>query len=147
MRKPLFRSSSVVVRFGRVVLDGLVVTVVVGFTVVGVMTSADLLDDRVKTLLVVGRVLDHAGRTVRVQQAVRSLDVAVSVADFVLALDIMRVQVFHAVLEVIRSRRVVIVVGVVIVADVTLEVHRRIRIGKSQEGGEHDQLKRHKIIH
>ena len=109
--------------FGRVVLDGIMVTVIV-VTVMVIMASADLLDDRVESVFGVGRVFYHAGRTVRVQQAVRSLDVSVSVTHFVLALDIVCVQVLYAVLEVIRGRRVVIVVGVMIVINVTLVMHR-----------------------
>jgi len=119
----------------------------------------DFLDHCVEPVLVVGRVLDHPGGVIGFHQTVRSLDVSMAVAHFLLALDVVRVQVLHAVLEVVwgGGRRVTAVlvlytvtctVVAVILVVVTL-VLRRVSEGhtpeQSGDGGEHyDRL--NKII-
>lgn len=115
----------------------------------------DFLDHGVEPVLVVGRVLDHPGGAIRFHQTVRSLDVTVAVAHFVLAFDVVRVQVLHAVLEMIwgGGRRVTAVLVLqmtctVVLVVVTL-VLRRVSKGhtpeQSGDGGEHyDRL--NKII-
>jgi len=118
---------------------GIVVLLVLVAFVFGVVT-VDLLDDRVETVFVVSSVLDHPGGTVRLHQAVRALDVAVPVAHLVLALNVVRVQVLDAVLEVVRCGRVVVVQvrGV----PVSLVTGGRVSRDGDQQGGEHDHLKR-----
>jgi len=68
--------------------------------------SAFLLDHRVETVIVVGGVLDRSRGTVRLDQAVETLDVAVTVARLGLALHVVRGGVVHAVLEPVRFRGV-----------------------------------------
>lgn len=107
----------------------------------------DLLDHSVETAYVVGGVLDYAGGTVRLDQAVRSLDVTVPVAHFVLALHVVRVRVSDAVLEVIRCRRSVMPVVAAVVGAVTVVVIvvslRRIGQHRTAEHGDEydDQLR------
>lgn len=96
----------------------LVVVVVVRLTVV--MGRFDFLDHGVETVHVVGRVLDHPGGTVRLQQAVRSLNVTVTVAHFLLALHVVCVQVLHAVLEMVWGGRRVTVTLVVVLRTVVV---------------------------
>lgn len=60
-------------------------------------------DDGVEAVVVVGGVLDGAGRTTGLQKAVRALDVTVAVAVLVLALDVVIVRVVYALLEAIRG--------------------------------------------
>lgn len=55
-----------------------------------------------KTVFVVGRVLDHPGRAVRFDQAVRALDRPVTVTHLILALLVAGQRVVHRVLKVIR---------------------------------------------
>lgn len=99
--------------------------------------SLDLLHLGVETVLVVSGVLDHAGRAVRFYEAIRPFDVAVPVAGLVLALDVLRVRVFDAVLEVVRGGRVVFVVLVTVV--VVLGRQGRVTHGQAYEqGGERD---------
>jgi hypothetical protein len=68
--------------------------------------SFDFLDFGVETA-VVGGVFDDAGGTVGFQKTVSSFDVAVPVAVFGLALDVVGVWVVYAVLEVVRGRGLV----------------------------------------
>lgn len=112
----------------------------------------DFLDHRVEPVLVVSRVLDHSGGAIGFHQTVRSLDVTVTVAHFLLALDVVRVQVLHAVLEVVRGsgwcvtavlvlQMVTCTVVAVVLVVVTL-VLRRVSKGHTPEqsdgdGGEH----------
>lgn len=83
---------------------------------------AELLDDRPETVHVVGRVLDHARRAVRLEQTVRPLDRAPAVAHLVLALHVARVRVLDVVTEVVRRGVVVVVVVVVPVTVVVTAV-------------------------
>lgn len=94
------------IRVRRLVM--MVVHVVMGFTVV--MGRFNFLDYCVETVFVVGGVFDHPSGTVRFYQTVRTLDVTVPVARLVLALDVVRVKVLHAVIKMIRSRRMVVAV-------------------------------------
>jgi len=113
------RSLVVLVRRRRLVVEGLVTVVVVDGRF-GVMTS-DLLDHRLEPVHVVGGVLDHTGGTVGLDQAVRALDGAVSVALLVLVLDVVCVRVLDVVPEFVRGRnRVVVVLAVVVVVVVVV---------------------------
>lgn len=107
----------------------------------------DFLYHSFETVHVVGRILDHADRTVRLHQAVRPFDVAVSVALLVLALDVVRVRVFDAVLETIRGWRVgvlLVTATAVLVVIVTAVIARWIaddQVSRQQRRDQHDQLK------
>jgi len=118
---------TVVVRGGRCVrVTGLavIVTVIVddGFRFVTMTGRFDFLHHGVETVFGMGRVLDHACGTVRFHQTVRPFDVAVSVAHFVLAFDVVRVYVFDAVPEMVRSGCVAVVVVIVTVLVVVVGV-------------------------
>lgn len=95
-----------------------------GLVLVVLMVGLDLLDLSVETVHVVGRVLDHAGRAVGFHEAVRSLHVAVPVADLVLAVHVVRVGVLDAVREVVRSGRRVLVMVVVVDLNVVVVLRR-----------------------
>lgn len=85
----------------------------------------DFLDHGVEPVLAVGRVLDQSGGTVGFHQTVRSFDVAVAVALLPLALDVLRVQILHAVLEMVRGggrRRVLRVVVIAAMLQIALAV-------------------------
>lgn len=75
----------------------------------------DLLDFSVETVLGVGGVLDHPCGTVRFDETVRALDVTVTVAGLVLALYVVGMRIFHAVLEMVRGGGAVRVVLVVVI--------------------------------
>lgn len=83
----------------------------------------DFLDHGVEPVLAVSRVLDQSGGTVGFQQTIRSFDVAVAVALLPLALDVLCVQILHAVLEMIRGggrRRMLRVVVVAAILQIAL---------------------------
>ena len=103
-----------------------------------VMGCVDLLDNSVETVFVVSGVLDHAGGTVGFHETVRSFDVTVTVAQLVLALDVVRVKIFHTVLEMIwlGCSVVVVMVGVV-----TFVLNGWISKGQvPEQSGKHYQL-------
>lgn len=91
-------------------MDGFVVDV---FIVL--MWCLDFLDISVETVFVVSSILDYSGGTIGFHEAVRTFDATVTVAHFVLAFDVVRVQVFYGILEMIRRRSVVIVMFIAIV--------------------------------
>jgi len=88
-----------------VVCGARILTVVIG--------CVDLFDNSVEAVFVVSGILDHAGWSVRFHETVRSFNVTVTVTHLVLALDVMRVKIFHIVLEIIWLRCMIVVVGVV----------------------------------
>lgn len=95
-----------------------------------------------ETVLAVGRVVDHPDGTVGLHEAVRPLDVTVAVARFVVALDVVGVQVLDAVLEAVRGGRVVFETAIVTVAVFEAFVLGRReghRHGCEQRGGERDR--------
>lgn len=113
--------------------------------VVVVVGRFDFLDDGVETL-VAGRVLDHASRTVRLQETVRAFDVAVPVARLVLTFHVLRVRVLDAVLETVRTgRRVIVGIVVMMVLVSLLHVLLCQRVSRyhdvSQQSGQRDGLK------
>ncbi|CAI6364851.1 unnamed protein product [Macrosiphum euphorbiae] len=79
-----------------------------------VMGYVDLLDHSVETVFVVSGVFDHAGGTVGFHETVRSFHVTVTVAHLVLAFDVVRVKIFHSVLEMIWLGCVIVVVAGVV---------------------------------
>lgn len=88
----------------------------------GGVRHAELLDDRPETVHVVGRVLDHARRAVRLEQTVRPLDRALAVAHLVLAFHVARVRVLDVVTEVVRRGGVVVPVVTVAVTAVMVVI-------------------------
>uniref|UniRef100_A0A2S2NGX6 Uncharacterized protein n=1 Tax=Schizaphis graminum TaxID=13262 RepID=A0A2S2NGX6_SCHGA len=108
--------------------------VVCGIRVLAVVVGCvDLLDNGVETVFVISCVLDHAGGAIRFHETVRSFDVTVTVTNLVLALDVVCVKVFHTVLEMIRLRCMVVVVGVV-----TFVLDGRISKGQVSEQSDND---------
>lgn len=102
-----------------------------------VMGCVDLLDNGVETVFVVSGILDHSGRTVGLHETVRSFDVTVTVAHLVLALDVVRVQIFYTVLEMVWFRCVI----VMMVGHVTLVRNGWISKGQvPDQSGKHNQL-------
>lgn len=91
-------------------------TVVSGSVVDAFVLWLDLLDHGVEPMHVVGRVLNHSGGTVRLDQAVRALDGAVSVAHFVLALHVAGDRIVYRILEVVRAGALLVVLVLVVLA-------------------------------
>lgn len=122
-------------RFER--MEGLLIDVFV------VVRCFDFFDFGVKTVFVIGSVLDNTSGTIGFHQTVRAFDVAVSIALFVLAFDVVRVRVFNAVFKMVRCGGVCVVM---VFVDVVFEIvvfwrESENQVSQQGGGGAYDQLK------